>query len=25
VLGDALHIAHQPPVRSEKITITVSQ
>jgi hypothetical protein len=25
VLGDALHIPHQPPVRSEKITITVSQ
>jgi hypothetical protein len=24
VLGDALHIPHQPPVRSEKITITVS-
>jgi hypothetical protein len=23
VLGDALHIPHQPPVRSEKITITV--
>jgi len=23
VLGDALHIHHQPPVRSEKITITV--
>ncbi|HUF72772.1 MAG TPA: DUF4399 domain-containing protein [Gammaproteobacteria bacterium] len=23
VLGDALHIAHQPPVRSERITITV--
>ena len=25
VLGDALHIPHQPPVRSEKITITVAQ
>lgn len=25
VLGDALHIPHQPPVRSEKITITVTQ
>jgi len=25
VLGDALHIPHQPPVRSERITITVSQ
>jgi hypothetical protein len=25
VLGDALHIPHQPPVQSEKITITVSQ
>jgi len=24
VLGDALHIPHQPPVRSEKITITVA-
>jgi hypothetical protein len=24
VLGDALHIPHQPPVRSEKITITVT-
>lgn len=24
VLGDALHIPHQPPVRSEKITVTVS-
>lgn len=23
VLGDALHIPHEPPVRSEKITITV--
>jgi len=23
VLGDAMHIPHQPPVRSEKITITV--
>jgi hypothetical protein len=23
VLGDALHIPHQPPVRSERITITV--
>lgn len=23
LLGDALHIPHQPPVRSEKITITV--
>lgn len=23
VLGDALHIPHQPPVRSQKITITV--
>ena len=23
VLGDALHIPHDPPVRSEKITITV--
>jgi hypothetical protein len=23
VLGDALHIPHQPPVISEKITITV--
>jgi uncharacterized protein DUF4399 len=23
VLGDALHIPHQPPIRSEKITITV--
>jgi hypothetical protein len=23
VVGDALHIPHQPPVRSEKITITV--
>ena len=23
VLGDALHIPHTPPVRSEKITITV--
>ena len=23
VLGDSLHIPHQPPVRSEKITITV--
>ena len=23
VLGDALHVPHQPPVRSEKITITV--
>jgi hypothetical protein len=25
VLGDALHIPHQPPVRSERITITVGQ
>lgn len=25
VLGDALHIPHEPPVRSEKITITVAQ
>ena len=25
VLGDALHIPHQPPLRSEKITITVAQ
>jgi hypothetical protein len=25
VLGDALHIPHQPPVRSDKITITVAQ
>jgi hypothetical protein len=25
VLGDALHIPHQPPVRSEKITITVAE
>jgi Domain of unknown function (DUF4399) len=25
VLGDALHIPHQPPVRSEKISITVTQ
>jgi hypothetical protein len=25
VLGDALHVPHQPPVRSEKITITVTQ
>jgi len=25
VLGDHLHIPHQPPVRSEKITITVAQ
>jgi hypothetical protein len=25
VLGDALHIPHQPPVRSEKITISVAQ
>lgn len=25
VLGDALHIPHQPPVRSEKITITVGE
>jgi hypothetical protein len=25
VLGDALHIPHQPPVRSDKITITVSE
>ena len=24
VLGDALHIPHQPPIRSEKITITVA-
>jgi hypothetical protein len=24
VLGDALHIPHQPPVRSEKITVTVA-
>jgi Domain of unknown function (DUF4399) len=24
VLGDHLHIPHQPPVRSEKITITVA-
>jgi hypothetical protein len=24
VLGDAAHIPHQPPVRSEKITITVA-
>jgi hypothetical protein len=23
VLGDALHIPHDPPVRSEKVTITV--
>jgi hypothetical protein len=23
VLGDALHIPHDPPIRSEKITITV--
>ena len=23
VLGDALHIPHDPPVRSDKITITV--
>jgi hypothetical protein len=25
VLGDALHVPHQPPVRSQMITITVSQ
>lgn len=25
VLGDALHVPHQPPVRSEKITITVTE
>ena len=25
VLGDALHIPHQPPVRLEKITLTVTQ
>jgi hypothetical protein len=24
LLGDALHIPHQPPVRSETITITVA-
>jgi hypothetical protein len=24
VLGDALHIPHDPPIRSEKITITVA-
>jgi hypothetical protein len=25
ILGDYLHIPHEPPVRSEKITITVAQ
>ncbi len=25
VVGDALHIPHQPPVRSEKITVTVTE